>query len=134
MIEICGFDCDGVLSIPALGKSRIMPDVGDIIITGRSYEEEKETREYLNNNGIWNEIFFNPAKFEDKSRESSGHHKANILTLLKNRNINVKAFFEDDEIQARIIKRSCSWVNIIMVVHDLVEKNNVRRDGDGNEL
>ena len=134
MIKICGFDCDGVLSIPSIGQSRIMPIDGDVIITGRSYEEEYETVEYLTKHGIHNQVYFNPLKFEDKTRESSGLHKANTIIYLKNRNIIIDNVFEDDEIQADVIRSQCPWVNVILLTHDLIEKSNVRRDSEGNEI
>ena len=131
---VCGFDCDGVLSIPSLGQSRIMPIDGDVIITGRSFEEKKETVEYLYSHNIFNTVYFNPIKFDEKSRESSGQHKADTINQLKSDGTNINTFWEDDEIQASIIQKDCPWLNVIMVGHDLIEKGNVRRDSDGNEL
>lgn len=132
---ICGFDCDGVLSIPTLGKPRIIPQPDDIIITGRSFEEEEETRAYLESVGIFNEIFFSPALFADKTRKFSGYHKANIINQLRAAcGVNIKWFFEDDDIQANIIKSVHPNIEIIKLTHNLVNEENVRRDKYGNEI
>jgi len=131
MTEINGFDCDGVISIPGGG---VYPGPNDIIITGRSIEEKSETEQYLKNRGIENRVYFNPLKFKDKTRESSGGHKANVIITLKMYDIKVVNFFEDDEIQAAVIRDQCPWVNVIILLHNLIEKGNVRRDAEGNEV
>lgn len=135
MKRVCGFDCDGVLSIPVIGYSRIQPRVDDVIITGRSYEESEETLKYLRSNGIFNIVYFNPIKFKNKSRHSSGVHKANIIKKLKRIGlVDVEYFWEDDSIQIDVIKSECPEINIINIRHDLVEEGNVRRNEYGIEL
>jgi len=42
--------------------------------------------------------------------------------------------FEDDPIQAEVIKQHCSNVKVVLLEHDLVNKENVRRDGFGKEI
>lgn len=119
-IEINGFDCDGVITVG------IHPGPRDVIITGRSYEEEPETNAMLLKRGIVNKVFFNKLPYEMKTRESSGKHKAKTITYLKDCGIIIKNFFEDDPIQWQIIERECPWVNVIHVVHDLTNKENER--------
>ena len=128
MQYVNGFDCDGVLTIG------IRPTCYDIIITGRSYEEEKETYKWLNKHNIINKVYFNNKIFNDKTRESSGQHKANIINFLLENNVKIINFFEDDEIQAKIIEKECPWVNVIRILHDLTNKENVRRDDNGKEI
>ena len=70
------FDCDGVITLG------IYPGKYDVIITGRSFEEADVTLQYLKEKGITNKVYFNPLKFEEKTRESSGLHKANTLNKL----------------------------------------------------
>ena len=48
MKEINGFDCDGVITVG------IHPGLGDVIITGRSFEEIPETRQMLKKRDILN--------------------------------------------------------------------------------
>jgi hypothetical protein len=120
--KINGFDCDGVITVG------IYPGPEDIIITGRSIEERPETDIMFSNKGIKNEVYYNPIPFTEKTRESSGEHKARVITKLKEEGIVIKNFFEDDEIQKAVIERECPWVNVVHVVHDLTEKENVRRN------
>lgn len=126
MATINSFDIDGVIDID--GLPCIYPSPNDIIITGRSYIEEHDTLRMLRDRGIRNTVFFNPIKFDEKTRESSGLHKANILKSLKeNDNLNIKFHIEDDEIQKAIIERECPWITVIHVVHNLTEKENILR-------
>ena len=124
MKEVNGFDCDGVLTVG------IRPASDDFIITGRSYEEATETYQWLDKHKITNVVYFNCLKFDDKTRKSSGEHKAESIKYLLDNGIKVVNFFEDDEIQKEIIEDHCPWVNVIHVVHDLTEKENVRHTGD----
>lgn len=109
------FDIDGVITVG------IYPGPDDIIITGRSYEETYETIRMLHDKGIHNEVYFNPLRFEDKTRTTSGVHKARIILGLKPR-----IHFEDDPVQWEIIERLCPETNVVRVVHELTEKENVR--------
>ncbi len=123
-MKINGFDCDGVITVG------IHPGPNDIIITGRSFEEHIETFDMLRNKGIHNDVYFNPLPYEKKTRETSGQHKATVLTHLKKTGVIIENFFEDDPIQWEIIERECPWVNVIHVVHDLTNKENERHIGD----
>lgn len=116
-----GFDIDGVLYF-GMDRPGIRPGPDDVIISGRSWEETPETIEFMVRHGINNRIYLNPAMRADKTREGSGAHKAATLNALREAGEVVDLFFEDDPVQAEIIKRSAPWVNVVMVVHDLTEK------------
>lgn len=118
-----GFDIDGVITIG------IFPGPNDVIITGRSFEEEEETLKMLHERGIYNLVFFNPVTFEEKTRKSSGEWKAWAIADLEDRlGVKIENFFEDDSIQVQAITRVCPNLNVIEIAHDLTEKENVRHD------
>lgn len=116
-----GFDIDGVIFF---GDRRpgVRPGIDDVIITGRSYEEADETFEFLRRYGISNRVFMNSLKIIDKTRATSGEHKARILNMLRENGEVVDLFFEDDPIQVEVIRRDAPWVNIVMLMHDLTKK------------
>lgn len=119
------YDIDGVINMGA-DYMGLRPGPNDIIITGRSEDEADYTMKWLADNGIHNIVCFNPIKFEDKTRDSSGHHKASVINeLIDKYNVNVGLHFEDDPVQADIIERLCPRVKVVRIVHDLVEKENV---------
>lgn len=123
--KIRTFDIDGVVLInKEIGGLR--PDQDDVIITGRSFEEREETEAMLARRGITNKVMFNDLPYDEKTRESSGYHKAECIKALFSAGYTVTAHFEDDEIQAAVIRQECKDVPVIMVVHDLTEKENVR--------
>lgn len=106
------FDCDGVITLG------IYPGKYDVIITGRSFEEADVTLQYLKEKGITNKVYFNPLKFDEKTRESSGLHKANIINGLIEQGADIKFHIEDDEIQIEAIKANLKYpVHIIHVDH-----------------
>ena len=118
-----GFDIDGVISVG------IFPGPNDIIITGRSFEEQDDTMEYLSNLNIPPiPVFFNTVKFDEKSRVQSGQHKARLINGL-----GITRFFEDDEIQIQEILKENPTVEIVHIKHELTEKENVRRNSN-NEI
>ena len=119
------FDIDGVIFMRK-GLMGVRPGPNDVIITGRSFEEETETRQMLHDAAIFNPVFFNPLKFDQKSRAGSGIHKANTLNKLKADGYDVQIHFEDDPVQIAEIKNLCPWINIVHLHHDLTEKENVR--------
>ncbi len=123
-MKIASFDIDGVIFL-GKGFPGINPGKNDIIITGRSFEEEKETIEMLESKGIFNKVYFNPIEFKDKTRESSGEHKVNTISNLINSGLSLVVHFEDDEIQAGIIEEKTS-IPVIRIQHNLTEKENVR--------
>lgn len=106
------YDIDGVIY---LGHDLVgvRPGPDDIIITGRSYQEAPGTLAWLRHNGIQNNVFFNPAKIEEKTRKGSGHHKATILEAFSDL---ISIHFEDDPIQAEVIALYCP-VRVVRLEH-----------------
>lgn len=128
-LKINSFDLDGVISVG------LHPGPNDVIITGRSFQEAKETYAFLHSRGIFNCVFFNPLQFDEKTRESSGIHKAKIINMLWVDGVEIVTHFEDDEIQIQqILKHLHHAVNIVHVVHNLTDKENARHDQFGNTV
>jgi hypothetical protein len=126
------FDIDGVIFLNE-DVGGVHPGPYDIIITGRSFEEVPETRAMLRARGIYNRVFFNRTRFVDKTREGSGLHKAETIKRLQKLGYKIGVHFEDDTTQARIIKKHCPDVTIVMLVHDLTPKENVRHRHQAGE-
>lgn len=125
VIKRASFDIDGVINMG--DYPGIYPGPQDVIITGRSYQESEETETFLINRGLGHHrLYMNPIPFEAKSRESSGVHKGNTIRRLNSEGYNIVIVYEDDPIQAKEIKRICPDVQVVLVYHDLVEKENVR--------
>lgn len=125
MKKINSFDIDGVIFMgPGVGG--VYPGPDDVIISGRSVDEVVETTRMLESKGITNKLFLNPLRYSAKTRESSGEHKANTINKLKSDGIQVVCHFEDDEIQAAVIRQKCPDTTVVMLVHDLVSKENQR--------
>jgi hypothetical protein len=124
-----GFDIDGVIHL-GNGVCGIRPGPQDVIITGRSFEEEAETLAFLRKHGINNIVFFNPAAFDKKSRKSSGHHKGKTISSLYRLGVKIRYFYEDDEIQMAEIKEAIERSNldtrVIKIDNPYVEKENKR--------
>lgn len=119
------FDIDGVIFI-SKDIQGIKPYSNDIIITGRSYEEEKETLEMLKHKGIFNKVYFNTIPYEQKTRESSGIHKGRTLQKLISEGVNIVCIYEDDEIQIDQIKKYVD-IPIVHIKHNLKDKENNRQ-------
>ncbi len=106
------FDFDGVITLG------IYPGPKDVIITGRSFEERDDTIEFLRSRNIFNVVLFNRAEFNQKSRESSGLHKANRINELWESGVQVVNHFDDDEVQIAVIKQNLKYpTNIIHINH-----------------
>lgn len=118
------YDIDGVIFLGEYDGVR--PGPFDIIITGRSWEEYEETYKMLKSKGIFNKVIYNSKKFDEKTRESSGEHKAEAIKRLIENGYVHGVHFEDDEIQIEIIKKHIPDIRIVHVVSDLVTKENVR--------
>jgi hypothetical protein len=125
------FDIDGVICMGDWVGVR--PGPGDVIITGRSYEESNETDDFLQAHHITNQVFYNPVKFADKTRASSGEHKARVINQLMAHGHVVQCHFEDDEVQAQVIEQE-TGLPVVLLKHNLVNKENVRRDRYGKEI
>ena len=124
MFKINSFDIDGVIFMGDFGG--VYPGPDDVIITGRSYEEEPETLAMLSRKGITNRVFFNPLPFAAKTRETSGQHKAKTLLDLRAMGYPIAIHYEDDPVQIAEIKERVPDIIVVQLVHDLVEKENVR--------
>ena len=131
-MKVNGFDIDGVIHL-GNGVCGVRPGPNDVIITGRSHQEEQETLAFLRKHGITNKVYFNPLPFKVKTRETSGIHKARTLRWLKEiKTIDVQFFFEDDEVQKAEIEKDWNG-KVIHVSHDFTEKENVRHLEDLDE-
>lgn len=115
------FDIDGVIYLGDLGVG-VFPGPEDILITGRSYQEAPKTLRWLQKYGITNQVFFNPLDEKDKTRQSSGEHKARILRGLIANGFGIGVHFEDDPIQKKIIEETVPSVKVVHLVHELTEK------------
>jgi hypothetical protein len=136
-MKINAFDIDGVIHLGD-GVCGIRPGPGDVIITGRSFEEEPETLAFLRKNGIQNAVYFNPSEYDNKSRESSGNHKGRTIVGLQSLGIEINYFFEDDEVQKEAIEEFL-WrhqigdkTRVIHVNNPHVKKENRRHLEDLN--
>lgn len=118
------YDIDGVIFLGEYDGVR--PGPNDIIITGRSWEEFEETHKMLVSKGISNKVIYNSKKFDEKTRESSGEHKAESIKRLIENGYTHGVHFEDDEIQIEIMKKMIPNIRIVHLVSDLVTKENVR--------
>lgn len=124
-IKRAGFDIDGVLNMGEYPG--VYPGPSDVIITGRSWQEAPETTAFLKQKGLLaKQLFVNSATFEEKTREGSGKHKADTINKLNKQGYNIVIFYEDDPIQADIIREKCPDLQVVLLVHNLVEKENVR--------
>jgi len=114
------FDFDGVIYF---GGDNIgtRPSEGDIIITGRSFQERQKTEVWCQKFNIKNQIFFSPVPEHLKTREISGFHKALTLRELQKTMI-IALHFEDDPIQKAIIEAMVPEVKVVHLVHELTEK------------
>lgn len=110
------YDIDGVITVG------ITPRSEDIIITGRSYEEAPETLAYLHEMGIYNQVFFNPVSYSEKTRTNSGRHKARILRALY---CQIDKHFDDDEVQKEEIEKEVD-IPVVLIKHELTNKENER--------
>ena len=119
---INSFDIDGVIYMGD-AFTGVFPGPDDVIITGRSRDDEGEiTTKMLTNRGIYNKVYMNPLKFDEKTRKSSGRHKGHTLFYLEQMGYRFGIHFEDDPIQAEEIRKIMPGINIVMMQHDLTEK------------
>lgn len=103
----------------------VYPGQLDIIITGRSHQEKHVTLLMLESKGIKNKVYFNPLDFHQKTRVSSGQHKADTIRKLLNNGTVIGIHFEDDPIQADVIRKLVPEIKIVLLQHNLVDKENV---------
>lgn len=117
------YDIDGVVYLGE-GRKGLLPRFGDVIITGRSFEEYDITVRQFKKLGIdpSNVIHMAPWPIVQKTREKSGLHKAYTLAKLVGSGYNIQIHFEDDPIQAEIIRQFVPSVTVVMITHNLTEK------------
>jgi hypothetical protein len=120
MRTINAFDFDGVVYF-GNDSPGVYPGPDDVIITGRSFQEQAKTESWCDHFGIKNRIYFSQVPVALRTREISGYHKAITLReLLKFSRIEL--FFEDDPIQKAIIESMVPEVKVVHLVHELTEK------------
>lgn len=125
-MDIISYDIDGVIYFGAGQPPGLTPPKNAVIITGRSIDEQQETINMLHSRQIYNTLYMNPIKWENKTRESSGLFKSKILNNLKSTGNNILYHIDDDLIQIEIIKRECPWLLVIQLDTPFVEKENVK--------
>lgn len=119
------FDIDGVINMGAYPG--VYPGPNDILITGRSFEERPETEALLEQKGLSHHLLFmNTVPFEEKTRRQSGIHKGETIAYLNSCGYNIVIHFEDDPIQMEEIKKLNPDLPVVLLKHDLTEKENVR--------
>ncbi len=123
--NVNSYDIDGVIFLD--GYEGVYPGPDDLIVTGRSIEEARDTLAMLASRRITNPVFFNNRPFVEKTRESSGYHKVQVLSMLISSGFQVGVHFEDDEIQKQIIEQAELPLKVVHFRHDLSDKENVRR-------
>ena len=112
------FDIDGVIYFGE-DVTGVRPGRDDVIITGRSYQQELETISMLKSREIHNHVMFNPLKRTDDSysRRASGIHKAKCITKLME-SYKIGLHVEDDPIQIDEIKKVHPELNVIHLVRE----------------
>lgn len=123
---INSFDIDGVIFMDKYDG--VYPGKDDIIITGRSTEEQPETEAMLKSKGITNKVYYQQTPFDQKTRESSGHHKGHTLLYLEQMGMRFGIHYEDDPVQAEIIRKIMPHINVVLLQHELVEKENKKHE------
>jgi hypothetical protein len=96
-----GYDIDGVLTT---GKFTPAPD--DVVISGRTFAEYDETCKQLAS--VCPVYIRGVGKFGDRAH--GGRFKAFVIRML-----GVTKFYEDDEVQIKLIKAACPDCEIIHV-------------------
>lgn len=126
--NICSYDIDGVI-YNGPNRPSLRPGTDyDVIITGRSIDEINETYDFLMSKRITNVVFFNQIPFNEKTRDTSGHHKAKTINLYNQTSslCRIVIHYEDDPVQAEIIQKLCPDVTVILLNNPLVELSNRR--------
>jgi len=127
MSDIKTYDFDGVVSLDEHGLGIRPGSKNDVIITGRSVDEQESTYRFLKEHNIDNMVFHNPLPFDDKTREDGGWHKVKVIKFLQECGFNILIHYDDDPIQAKIVSENTT-VKVIHVNHkDLIELENIRR-------
>jgi hypothetical protein len=102
---LTGYDVDGVLT------AGIKPEGPYIVITGRLMKAWDKTVKEI---GTAAPIFMRPFG-GDCDRVAAGHWKATVIALC-----GVSVFYEDDPVQAKVIRERCPTCELRMVVNGKV--------------
>lgn len=117
------YDIDGVIYLGE-GRKGLLPREEDVIITGRSIDEYDVTTKQFRGLGIPPSIviYMAPWPFDQKSRRKSGLHKAYTLLQLLGQGKDIQIHFEDDPVQADVIRQFVPQIEVVMITHNLTEK------------
>lgn len=126
-MKINTYDIDGVIYLGPTLRG-VYPGEGDHIVTGRSVDESEYTLEMLQDRGIFNVVHFNPLPFDQKTRESSGIHKARTIQKLIRQGYEHGVHFEDDPVQIEAMKKILPDIVIVHVASNLVDLENKWHD------
>lgn len=77
---------------------------------------------------INNLVIFNNIPFENKTRIASGQHKANVIQFLIENGYEIGCHFEDDPVQAAIIRRETTVPVIMIGSNEFTNLENVRHE------
>lgn len=112
-------DIDGILTRETLRGTILRTRDGQrpsAIISGRSFEEEAETKEYLASIGMDGiPLYLAPVKMLEKTWKTSAEHKANTLLSLTD----VLEFWEDDARQAVYIHETWASLDGTRMLHHM---------------
>lgn len=76
----------------------------------------------LASKGIKNTVYYNPIEYVDKTRKSSGEHKANVLQELIDEGMTIGIHFDDDPIQLKVIEERNLPIQLVYLKHNLTKK------------
>lgn len=118
---INSYDFDGVVYIPR--HRGLVPRQNDIIVTGRVVSERQFVEGVLEDHKIKvAEVFLNNIELYERTRYKSAVHKGTTLNKLRDASLEIGLHFEDDPLQAEVVKELCPWLNVVLLTHNLVEK------------
>lgn len=110
-----GYDIDGVL-LPYNGAEGLVPQEPYIIVSGRNYTQFYNTVNKLREKGIYGPILLRPSS-KVGDRVQSGEWKANVINFA-----GVTTFYEDEDLQAEIIRKECPNCKVIMVTEGRINE------------
>ena len=125
-MKINTFDIDGVIFFGD-EVTGVRPCDGDIIITGRPYQDRELTEKMLRKRGIYNTVFMNPLARDIPNpnithgikknplygRKASGIWKGHMIQYLKDLGYEIGIHFEDDPVQIREIEKRHPDLSIV---------------------
>jgi hypothetical protein len=118
-MKVHAYDFDGVINMGLGHGVGIHPRPGDIIITGRSWQEATFVYNFLKNHEIECAVFFNPLPKDGRTRETSGEHKVRTIKMLQKAGVEIDKFFEDDEVQHAVIAKALPNLKLVKLTHEM---------------